>query len=112
QPSISFSEPGPEEECGCCPARCIGCAPEPDLRLRARPGLVLKLVRVNVYGIVEFLEECTGKGRKPHGRALVGDQALPIDQKFVPLGLASEYGMILQDEARALASSLALKKQC
>ena len=62
--------------------------------------------------LVEFREPGVGQLGEEHSRALVRDEALPLDLEFVRPGFAAEDGVVLQHQTGPLVASLPLKKEC
>src|SRR5882762_3696685 len=80
-------------------------------RLRTGPFLVRKFRRVQTNRIVETRDKTVRVGNQINRGALMRDQPLPINFKFVLLRFAAKDRMILQDQASFPRPRQSLKKE-
>src|SRR5204863_7028676 len=71
---------------------------ERHLGRRAPPGLVGERGAIHADHLVEPIGIAALAWHEEDRRALVRDESLPVDEKFVPLGFAAENRMVVEDE--------------
>src|SRR5712671_7453006 len=81
-------------------------------RLCSRPFRVSKFRRVQTNRIVEARDKTVRIRNQINRRALMRDQALSVNFKFVLLRFAAKDRMIFQDQASFPSPGEPLKKQC
>src|SRR5579864_6863990 len=80
-----------------------------NLRIGTSPLLIFETRCLEADRVVEPLDGAVRIVHLKQRRALVRDQALTVDEKFVALGLAAEHWMVIEHEAIFALASLALK---